>query len=366
MWERWEGTIRTPLNPRDLRQVARTLRSGCCPDPGPNPDGTTPRHLIRAHHYKNVRNSEGHHASAGEERDVPWVAISPVVNAIRVLERIVPEGELLFSANHDVVSQRIQHGALKRTSFDRRVESLVAWINQEAVAQGLPDQRVPKDPYGGLGLSRLRRTLAWHIARRPGGLVALAIQYGHMRTVLDARTSTGYGSRERRGFHQELDVETALAAGDTAARLRDATAAGERISGPAARRAIVGAASMPRFEGALTTPKAAAKFLARDGLVLFDNPDAFLICAFKRDTALCEPDAEATAPNQFACQLGCGNAVRTDSHARAAQEHADRLDLKAAHLPKPLGDRLRQTAHRFRALADAHATTARTAEETLA
>ncbi|MDH6522191.1 integrase [Streptomyces sp. SAI-090] len=348
-------------------QETQSLRSGCCPDPEPNADGSTPRHLIRSHHYKNVRDFDGRHISAGEERDVPWVAITPVVNAIRVLERIVPEGELLFSStHHDVVSQRKHHGALKRASLDRRVEDLVAWINQEAAAQGLPDQKVPADPHGNLGLSRLRRTLAWHIARRPGGLVALAIQYGHMRTALDARTSASYGNRGRRGFHGELDVETALAAAQTAARLRDAVAAGEKISGPAARRAIIGATSMPRFEGALTTPKAAAKFLSRDGLVLFDNPDSFLICAFKRDTALCEPDPGATSPNQFACQLGCGNAVRSDSHARAAREHADRLETKAAHLPQPLGDRLRLTADRFRGLADAHDAAALDAEEVIA
>lgn len=348
-------------------QEAQSLRSGCCPDPEPNEDGSTPRHLIRAHHYKNVRDSDGHHVSAGEERAVPWVAITPVVNAIRVLERIVPKGELLLSStHHDIIGQRKHHGALKRASLGRRVENLVAWINQEATAQGLPAQAVPEDPHGNLGLSRLRRTLAWHIARRPGGLVALAIQYGHMRTALDARTSTGYGSRERRGFHGELDVETALAAAQTAARLRDAAAAGEKISGPAARRALIGAASIPGFEGALTTPKAAAKFLARDGLVLFDNPDAFLICAFKRDTALCDPDPGATAPNQFACQLGCGNAVRTDSHARAAREHADRLDAKAALVPQPLGDRFRRTADRFRALADAHKAAAQPAEEAIA
>ncbi|MFI9585992.1 integrase [Streptomyces sp. NPDC052236] len=348
-------------------QEARSLRSGCCPDPEPNPDGSMPRHLIRAHQYKNVRDSDGHHISAGEERAVPWVAITPVVNAIRVLERIVPEVELLFSStHHDVVSQRKHHGALKRGTLDRRVENLVSWINQEATAQGLPAQMVPEDPHGNLGLSRLRRTLAWHIARRPGGLVALAIQYGHMRTALDARTSTGYGDRGRRGFHGELDVETALAAAQTAARLRDAAAAGEKISGPATRRALIGAASVPGFEGALTTPKAAAKFLGRDGLVLFDNPDAFLLCAFKRDTALCDPDPGATAPNQFACQLGCGNAVRTDSHAQAAREHADRLDARAALMPQPLGDRLRLTADRFRALADAHDATAQTAEEAIA
>ncbi|MEG3627016.1 hypothetical protein [Streptomyces poriticola] len=72
------------------------------------------------------------------------------------------------------------------------------------------------------------------------------------------------------------------------------------------------------------------------------------------------------AANQFACQLGCGNAVRTDSHARAAREHADRLDAKAVSVPQPLGNRLRRTADRFRALADAHDSAAQTAEEAVA
>ncbi|MGW4101654.1 hypothetical protein [Streptomyces sp. NPDC004976] len=100
--------------------------------------------------------------------------------------------------------------------------------------------------------------------------------------------------------------------------------------------------------------------------MLFDNPDSLLICTFKRDTALCDPDPGATAPNQFACQLGCGNAIRTDSHAQAAREHADRLDAKAALMPQPLGDRLRLTADRFRARADAHDSAAQSAEEAIA
>ncbi|WP_327280934.1 MULTISPECIES: hypothetical protein [unclassified Streptomyces] len=54
------------------------------------------------------------------------MAITPAVKAIRVLERIVPEGELLLSStHHDVISQRNHHGALKRGSLDRRVEDLV-------------------------------------------------------------------------------------------------------------------------------------------------------------------------------------------------------------------------------------------------
>ncbi|WP_156722031.1 hypothetical protein [Streptomyces apocyni] len=149
-----------------------------------------------------------------------------------------------------------------------------------------------------------------------------------MRTALDARPSTGYGSRERRGFHGVLDVETALAAAQTAARLRDVTAVGEKISGPAARRAIAGAASMPSFEGALTTPKAAAKFLERDGLVLFDNPDAFLIRAFKRDTAL--RDRVHAGPGRgfyLAEEFGAVEAARPHATTRVHSTSRSRVEV---------------------------------------
>ena len=49
--------------------------------------------------------SDGNHRSGGAEREVPWVAITPVVNAIRVLERMVPDGHLLFDHNaHDLAA----------------------------------------------------------------------------------------------------------------------------------------------------------------------------------------------------------------------------------------------------------------------
>jgi hypothetical protein len=70
------------------------------PDPEPSADGVPGRHLIRSHRYKNVTDEDSNHISAGEEREVRSVAVTPVVNAIRVLGRIVPEGELLFSHAH--------------------------------------------------------------------------------------------------------------------------------------------------------------------------------------------------------------------------------------------------------------------------
>ncbi|MFH8342470.1 integrase [Streptomyces sp. AM6-12] len=346
-------------------QEVQGLREGCCPEPEPAADGAPRRHLIRSHHYKNVTDDEGSDISAGEERAVPWVAITPVVHAIRVLERMVPERELLLSsAHHDFTHQQGHHGALKSGTLNERIEAFVEWANCESVSQGLPDQVILADPLGGIGVTRFRRSLAWHIARRPGGLIALAIQYGHMRTLLDARTSSAYGSRSRGGIHSVLDVETALAAADTA-RLRDQAAAGEKISGPAARRAITAAATAPRFEGRLvpaTFAKKAAKFLARDGIVLYDNPEAFLICAFKHDNALCEPEPGATAPRQYACTAGCGNTVRTDTHALQMRRRADEIDQLAAASPEKIAKRLRINANNLRATADAHDAAAQSAK----
>jgi hypothetical protein len=111
-------------------------------------------------------------------------------------------GELLFSAaHHDLLGQRGLPGALKKPGLNRRISHFIHGANREAHTHGLPEQVIPDDPSGSVAMARFRRTLAWHIARRPGGLVALAIQYGHMRTTLDARTSSGYASRSRGGIH---------------------------------------------------------------------------------------------------------------------------------------------------------------------
>ena len=287
------------------------------PRPRARPRRQPRRHLIRSRHYKNVTDADGNHVSAGEDREVPWVAIGPVVRAIRVLERIVPAGELLLSATcHNFAFGRRYTGALKNKALNERIEDFTAWANREATRHEAPDQLIPSDPGGAIIMTRFRRTLAWHIARRPGGLIALAIQYGHMRTILDARTSSGYASRSRHGIHGVLDIETALAAADTAARLEDRLAAGEQISGPAARRALTAVAGAPRFEGRLVTKnftRQAADYLARDGLVLFDNPDGCLICVFKRDTALCEP-GPAQRPRT---STTAGPAAATPSDRRA-------------------------------------------------
>ena len=197
------------------------LSTVCCPDPSPGPDGKPGRHLIRGNEYKAAIDKDGNHQSAGIMRQVPWVAITPVVNAIRVLERMVPAGHLLFDHHaHDLPLRRAGTGSLKLGALGGRVEDFVTWASHESARHGIDSEAIPDDPLGAIGLQRFRRTLAWHIARRPGGLVALAIQYGHMRTAFDS-TTEGYASRSRNGIHDLIDLETARAVADTVAALHD-------------------------------------------------------------------------------------------------------------------------------------------------
>jgi integrase len=338
------------------------LRTGCCPAPEPDEHGNIGRHLIRGHEYKTSVDEHGNHQSAGTERDVPWVAITPVVNAIRVLERMVPDGYLLFDHNaHDLHKNRPGTGSLKPGSLNVRIEAFIAWANREAAGRRLGDQVIPPDPHGTIGTRRFRRSLAWHIARRPNGLVALAIQYGHLRSTL---VSDGYASRSRGGIHELIDVETVLAVADTVAGLRDGLHAGEGISGPAARRVINAAARATVFAGTTINATSAQKLIANEDVMLYDNPAAFVLCHYKRAQALCHRDGMKDHPSLDHCVPGCGNIVRTDRHAAGLRARADVLDKRAAHAPQPVGDRLRGRAAKLRDLANGHDRTRITLQET--
>ncbi|MER7693748.1 hypothetical protein [Streptomyces sp. NPDC097610] len=140
---------------------AAGLRSGCCPDPEPESAERTGRHLITSTVYKTARDEDGNHRSEGEVRDAPWVAIAPVVNAIRVLERMVPQGQLLFDHHaHDLRGTRAGTLSLAVHTLGTRVKDFITWANHEATARGLAHEVIPPDPHGRIGTERFRRSLA--------------------------------------------------------------------------------------------------------------------------------------------------------------------------------------------------------------
>jgi hypothetical protein len=248
------------------------------------------------------------------------------------------------------MAARPDTGSLKPAAITRRIADFIAWANSEAAAQQLPHQVIPPDRHGVISPSRFRRSLAWHIARRPNGLVALAIQYGHLRTVV----SGSYASRSRSGIHELIDVETVLAVADTVSGLRDGLQAGIGVSGPAARFAIKTAVSGPVFAGKAITATTARRLLANENAMIYDNPQALLLCHYKRDQALCHREGARDTPSLHRCVPGCANVIRTDHHARQLRDRADALDKQASHAPQPVAARLRATAGQLRSQADQH------------
>jgi hypothetical protein len=328
------------------------LRVGCCPDPEPK-NGLLPQHMIYGHVYKTARDQDGNHLSTGALREAPWVAIAPVVHAVRVLEQIVPADTLLFDHRAHYLGQgNIQNGdgSLRMSTMRDRIEDFVAWANKEALELGRPHETISPDPHGSIGTQRFPRTLAWYIARRPGGLVALAIQYGHLRTAVSA----GHAGRSRDGIHKLLDIETARATIDTVADLQEDLDDGLGISGPAARRAINAAATAPQFQGTVITARTARKILSHADLAVYDNPNTLLMCIYNRDRALCHRDAGNSSPSLERCVGSCANIARNDQHAEQLRQRADALDKRASRLPGPIGDRLRGSAVKLRAIADEH------------
>ena len=152
--------------------------------------------------------------------------------------------------------------------------------------------------------------------------MALAIQYGHMRTALGQWATEGYASRSRNGIHDLIDLETARATADTLATLHEDLQNGGGISGPAALRAIRAAATAPRFVGTPITLASARKLLKNEDAMIYDNPHALVLCHYKRDKALCHRDGVRDPPSLDRCVPGCGNIARTDQQAAQLRERA--------------------------------------------
>ncbi|MFG2945814.1 hypothetical protein [Streptomyces adustus] len=360
------------------------LETGCCPDPGTE-EAAARRHLIfgpadddpgqdteadedggggededaammHGRQFKRARDEDGNHDSAGAVR-TPWIAVPQVVNAVRVLETLGPGAGLLFAAEvHDPrLPERRSSRSLAYATMANRMNSFIEWVNDYAETYGRSPETIPPDPHGAVGTGRFRRTLAWHIARRPGGLVALAVQYGHMRTLI----SEGYAARSRGGIRDLLDFETARTVAENLSDINEALHEGEGVSGPAARRLINAAVTEhQRFGGMIATTRQARNLLADPTLNVFENEEAFLLCNYDRAKALCHSSRSGSdeAPSLDRCRSTCANIARTDHHVDRMTAAAKNLRDQAASplVPEPLSERLRNKAEHLEELAAQH------------
>jgi hypothetical protein len=146
-----------------------------------------------------------------------WVIGAPAARAIAVLQRLQPEdADLLFAplAHTPGGRTRTTARALTYASTNRQLNEFIRWINDYCAARGRADgiPMINERPWV-LSTSQFRRTLAWFIARHPGGAIAGAIAYRHLPARRPGKLPAGW--RNSVTGHDSLEPSSPTGAGWT-------------------------------------------------------------------------------------------------------------------------------------------------------
>lgn len=327
-------------------EECRALEKGCC-TPAKTTSGQQ-HYVIHGKTFKDALDEDGNALPAGADRDHPWLAISPVAKAVAVMEALHPQSPLLFpvEAFTSTSTPKSTGSAVPPHMVNDRIEEFIDWCNAAAVRLTRNQDLIPTDTEGNVTTSRFRRTLAWFIYRKPGGRIALGVQYGHLR----GHTTDGYGSRVAVGLRDVFPMEEALARADYLEDAYTHMEDGEQVSGPAAGRYREAVRLYGQeFRGRYMSGKQAAALRANPRLRIYDNSARFVTCCYDQSKALCHPDrlgqlGTEETPDINHCQPNCCNIARTDRNVEQAADTIARYEAEMASLltPEPLRARLSQ------------------------
>lgn len=316
--------------------------------------------MIEGRKFKGAVDSNREKIPQGEIRADPWVVVEQTARAVEVLERLHDQ-PLLFPTQLNPSATYGQSGIRPgsgRTSMriGKDIAAFVDWANAYARENGRDGDVIPPDPEGLISPSRFRRTLAWHIVRKPRGLIAGAMQYGHVHVQM----TLGYSGSYQSGFPDEKAFEDWLYRLELLSDDYDNLRSGEQVSGPAAPayRTRIEAAHHKFGGRVLKNTQQAKDLLANPLLQVF--PGRAMTCVFDPDKALCqirtsEGDKTAT-PDLTDCRPNCRNKAYTDRdiatlrHEVAELQTAQRTSLA----PSPRNHRLNATIERLQGVIDTH------------
>ncbi len=275
----------------------------------PSADGVITRHKVRSTIGK------GH--QAGE--DATWVVLPEVHRAIAVLERL-SAGEWLFPTGY--VNDHTMRGANRTIGM---LNEFHGHVTTHADRLGLdPIPHVDGEAWHLTG-SQFRRTVAWHIAHQPMGVVAGSIQYKHLSVAM----FEGYAGTSPSGFPTEIEAERAYARMQDLTDRFDDFLAGQPVGGPGADRltaefaAIAAEVALP---GRTVDTRRRDQMLAHLTTTL--HAGALNDCWYHDADALCRRWASGgDGPRPIMCQPTlCVNSTITARHRPAWTRIGDDID----------------------------------------
>ncbi|WP_158892727.1 hypothetical protein [Amycolatopsis anabasis] len=295
-----------------------------------------------------------------------WVIGAPAARAIQVLQRLQPAHvNLLFTP----LSQAPGPGGKKATddtssalgygSTNAHLNEFITWINNHCATHGRSDS-IPlvNNHVWKLSTRQFRRTLAWFIARRPGGVIAGAIAYRH----LSIQMFEGYAGTSESGFRAEVESEQALARGEHLLAMIDAHEH-NNLAGPAADDAahrLEEFGAHARFHGkVITDQRRLQRLMNRDDPAIY--PDKYITCVHKHATALCLQRRDSRGelrPDLGAClPLACRNVALSPDNLAAWRTELDHIDTELTArplLPPLLRHQLQTRRHDIVTFLDRH------------
>ncbi len=323
-------------------------------------DAVTGLWTIQGRKFKGAIDSSGEKIPEGEIREDPWVVVEHTAKAVSVLERLHDQ-PLLFTTRINPLAQyggpgvRIG-GGRSAAMLAHDVADFIEWVNRYAEETGRFQEVIPEDPVARIAPSRFRRTLAWHIVRKPRGLIAGAIQYGHVHVQM----TLGYSGTYDSGFPDEKAFEDWLYRLEQLEEDHEQLREGEHVSGPAAPvyRTRVEAAH-EKFGGrVLKNAQQARDMLGNPLLQIF--PGKAMTCVFDPAKALCQmrgSEADSTVtPDQTDCRPNCRNKAYTDRNIVTLRQELEEMKaIQAISLaPSPRYLRIAATTERIQQVISDH------------
>ncbi|MET3175949.1 UNVERIFIED_ORG: integrase [Arthrobacter sp. UYCu721] len=300
-----------------------------------------------------------------EDAGVPatWVIGESAARAIDVLEKVHQyrahgRTDWLFASiktgQGAGLGVRGRNEAMTLAGTNLQLNRFIAWVNEYCAARGrndsIPD--VDGSPWR-LTTRQFRRTLAWYIARRPGGAIAGAIAYRHHSVQM----FEGYAGTSDSGFRAEVEAEEALARGEHLLAMIDKHEHAS-LTGPAsgeAERRLSELGKQAGFGGTVTTdPRRLLRITSRHDPAVY--PGKYATCVYNHAKALCRSRTGTTTdtPDLTDCKpLTCSNVALSAENRAVWQAEMDTIeaDLSTQPLLPPLMvDRLekrREQIHHF-------------------
>ncbi|MHB1850338.1 MAG: hypothetical protein ACYCVO_15310 [Acidimicrobiales bacterium] len=270
------------------------------------------RHKLRGRVFKDRR-------LGGDEAN--WVVLEVVHRAVEVLLQVNDDPTHLFGHSRGEGFELLAAMSLRLNRFAAHAEELFG-SPEHPFLLGFRDGK-EADSWS-FTTRQFRRTLAWHIAHQPFGVVAGARQYKHAGVAV----FEGYAGTSASGFAAEVEAEKAAARLDYLEELYRDWSAGGPSAGGAARSVDAELARIhaefSKLPGTVADPRRLRAMLEHLAVTL--HPGVLGDCFYRPENALCAKHGAASAgrlaPVLDAC-LFCPNARRSRVHLGRLEQARD-------------------------------------------